>query len=43
MALCKNGFGVDRHLFGLYNLAKHKQQRLLNYEIPNIFTDPSYK
>lgn len=38
----KSGRGVDRHLFVLYNLAKHFQQRLPNYKIPDIFTDPAY-
>jgi len=39
---CKSGYGVDRHWYGLHNLAKHKRQRLPNYEIPAIFEDPSY-
>ena len=38
----KEGLGVDRHLFGLKQLAYHKQQRLPNYKIPAIFTDKSY-
>jgi carnitine O-acetyltransferase len=39
---CKNGRGVDRHLFGLRMLAKHQQQRIAGYHIPAIFLDPSY-
>jgi carnitine O-acetyltransferase len=39
----KEGFGVDRHLFGLKNLAYHKQQRLPNYSIPAIFQDTAYQ
>ena len=39
---CKNGLGVDRHLFGLRMLAKHQQQRIAGYNIPAIFLDPSY-
>eukprot|EP01116_Phalansterium_solitarium_P000730 TRINITY_DN10583_c0_g1_i1.p2 TRINITY_DN10583_c0_g1~~TRINITY_DN10583_c0_g1_i1.p2 ORF type:complete len:644 (-),score=241.54 TRINITY_DN10583_c0_g1_i1:254-2128(-) len=38
----KEGQGVDRHLFGLRNLALHKQQRLARYEFPSIFVDPAY-
>jgi len=38
----KEGLGVDRHWFGLKNLAYHKQQRLPNYKVPAIFTDKSY-
>jgi carnitine O-acetyltransferase len=38
----KEGFGVDRHLFGLKNLAYHKQQRLPGYTIPAIFKDKAY-
>lgn len=34
---CKNGKGVDRHLYGLYNLARHNQQKLPKYEFPQIF------
>jgi len=39
---CKNGMGVDRHLFGLRNLAIHQRERIANYRIPSIFSDPSY-
>lgn len=38
----KSGNGVDRHLLGLQQLSRHKQLRLPQYEIPNIFLDPSY-
>jgi len=40
--LAKEGNAVDRHLFGLHNLAKHKRQRLFGYELPKLFTDSSY-
>jgi len=39
----KEGFGVDRHLFGLKNLAYHKQQRLPGYTIPALFQDKAYR
>jgi len=44
MNLCKMGRGVDRHLYGLCNLAKHKQHRLpsLHYKFPAIFSDPAF-
>jgi carnitine O-acetyltransferase len=38
----KNGKGVDRHLFGLKQLAIQKRQRIIDYELPSFFTDPSY-
>lgn len=37
MIACKNGNGVDRHLYGLKTLAIENQ-----IELPEIFTDPSY-
>lgn len=40
--LAKNGYGVDRHLFALRNLAIQKQQRLPRYTMPSLFTDPTY-
>lgn len=42
MNLCKTGRGVDRHWYGLLNLARHKLQRLPNYKIPSMFNDESY-
>ena len=38
----KNGRGVDRHLFGLKQLAIQKRARILDYELPAFFEDPSY-
>ena len=35
----KSGSGVDRHLFALKWLAKHRQQRLPNFEFPEFFRD----
>eukprot|EP01094_Clydonella_sp_ATCC50884_P029175 TRINITY_DN9049_c0_g1_i1.p1 TRINITY_DN9049_c0_g1~~TRINITY_DN9049_c0_g1_i1.p1 ORF type:complete len:624 (+),score=199.99 TRINITY_DN9049_c0_g1_i1:274-2145(+) len=34
--------GVDRHLFVLHQLAKHRQQRFMDEEIPELFTDPAF-
>jgi carnitine O-acetyltransferase len=42
MNLCKNARGVDRHWYGLLNLARHKQQRLPKYQLPMMFRDPRY-
>ncbi len=38
----KAGNGVNRHLFGLAQLAKQKRQRLPGYAIPEVFTDVAY-
>jgi len=38
----RDGKGVDRHLFVLFQLAKQQQARLPNHKIPELFTDPSY-
>jgi hypothetical protein len=38
-----SGYGVDRHLYGLYNLAKHKVQKFPRYTIPTIFQDSTYR
>lgn len=40
--LAKTGKGVDRHLYGMFWLAKHRRQKFPNYEIPEIFTDRAY-
>jgi hypothetical protein len=40
--LAKQGFGVDRHLYGLYNLALAKRRRLSNYEMPRFFDDDAF-
>lgn len=37
--LAKSGQGVDRHLYGLNQLAKQRQVRLPGYSIPEIFQD----
>jgi carnitine O-acetyltransferase len=42
VALCKTGEGVDRHLYGMQNLAKQLEQRLPNYSIPDIYTDVAW-
>ena len=38
----KSGFGVDRHLFGLYSLAKQEKEDNADFKIPSIFTSPYY-
>eukprot|EP01130_Rhizamoeba_saxonica_P014700 TRINITY_DN643_c0_g1_i4.p1 TRINITY_DN643_c0_g1~~TRINITY_DN643_c0_g1_i4.p1 ORF type:complete len:713 (+),score=145.76 TRINITY_DN643_c0_g1_i4:39-2141(+) len=38
----KQGMGIDRHLFGLYSLSLHQQQKFGGYQIPEIFLDPAY-
>lgn len=42
MQQCKNGLGVDRHLFGLFNLARFNQQSLSGYAFPALFEDEAY-
>jgi len=39
VALAKEGQGVDRHLYGLFNLAKQLQSRVAGYQMPELFTD----
>merc|ERR1711862_488169 len=36
--LAKNGQGADRHLFGLYCLAKQEKELNPDFQIPSIFT-----
>lgn len=38
----KNGKGVDRHLFGLKNLAYQEKEKHDEFRIPKIFTSPYY-
>jgi len=38
----KNGFGVDRHLFGLNCLATIEKEANPDFQIPAIFTSPYY-
>lgn len=38
----KEGRGVDRHLFGLKQVALQKRQRVADYEIPAFFEDPAF-
>jgi len=38
----KKGEGVDRHMLGMQQLARHRQLRLPLYEIPAVFQDPAY-
>jgi len=38
----KSGRGVDRHLYGMYHLARQMQMRLPGYHLPKIYTDKSY-
>lgn len=39
---CKVANGVDRHLWGMYNMAIQKRDKIAFYDIPEIFTDPSF-
>lgn len=36
-ALCKEGKGIDRHLFVLNHLARQKMQRVYGYRVPEFF------
>eukprot|EP01080_Neovahlkampfia_damariscottae_P000268 gene268-6683_t len=38
----KNGSGVDRHLYGMQQLAKHNIQKYSNYNMPELYTDKAY-
>ena len=38
----KNGQACDRHLFGLYNIAKQEKEKHPDFHIPPIFTSPNY-
>jgi len=38
----RQGIGCERHLYGLYYLAKHRQQRLPGSRVPRLFSDPVY-
>eukprot|EP00013_Stygamoeba_regulata_P012864 CAMPEP_0177675616 /NCGR_PEP_ID=MMETSP0447-20121125/27303_1 /TAXON_ID=0 /ORGANISM="Stygamoeba regulata, Strain BSH-02190019" /LENGTH=504 /DNA_ID=CAMNT_0019184029 /DNA_START=928 /DNA_END=2438 /DNA_ORIENTATION=- len=40
---CKNGQGIDRHLWVLKNLANFKQKRILDYRMEPFFEDPVYQ
>jgi len=39
VSFAKEGQGVDRHLYGLFNLAKQIQQRVAGFQMPEIFAD----
>jgi len=39
---CQKGIGVDRHLWALYRLSLHRQQRLNNYTPPALFSHESF-
>ncbi len=41
---CKNGHGLDRHLYGMLWLAKQRQQRVGNHawEIPALYRDKGW-
>lgn len=40
---CQRGAGIDRHLYAMKMLAAHEHQRNPDFEVPNLFTDKSYK
>jgi carnitine O-acetyltransferase len=38
----KQGHGVDRHVWSLYQVALAKRRRLSGYDVPAFFTDPAF-
>eukprot|EP01096_Ripella_sp_DP13-Kostka_P003398 TRINITY_DN1501_c0_g1_i1.p1 TRINITY_DN1501_c0_g1~~TRINITY_DN1501_c0_g1_i1.p1 ORF type:complete len:678 (+),score=310.96 TRINITY_DN1501_c0_g1_i1:137-2035(+) len=42
MNLCKVARGVDRHLWGMQQLALQKRDRVAFYEVPDIYLDSSF-
>lgn len=40
---CQVGNGVDRHLWGMLQLANHRRQHWVNYSIPRIYSLPGWK
>jgi len=44
MSLCKEGQGVDRHLYGMLNIARWKLQSMpsLAFNFPALFKDPAF-
>eukprot|EP00013_Stygamoeba_regulata_P028141 CAMPEP_0177648390 /NCGR_PEP_ID=MMETSP0447-20121125/10801_1 /TAXON_ID=0 /ORGANISM="Stygamoeba regulata, Strain BSH-02190019" /LENGTH=635 /DNA_ID=CAMNT_0019151025 /DNA_START=8 /DNA_END=1915 /DNA_ORIENTATION=- len=41
MRQCKDGMGVDRHLYVLGWLARQREQRRAGYRMPRLFEDPA--
>lgn len=39
----QQGNGVDRHLWGMLQLAAHRRQHLSNYKIPRLYSLPAWK
>lgn len=39
---CQQGNGVDRHLWGMQQLAIHRRQHLSNYKIPRLYSLPAW-
>jgi carnitine O-acetyltransferase len=40
---CQQGNGVDRHLWGMLQLANHRRQHVANYQIPKLYSLPAWK
>lgn len=40
---CQQGNGVDRHLWGMLQLATVRRQHLVNFKIPRIYSLPAWK
>lgn len=40
---CQAGNGVDRHLWGMQQLAIHRRQHLVNFKIPRLYNLPAWK
>jgi carnitine O-acetyltransferase len=38
----KVGHGIDRHLYGMHQLAKHNVQKYTNYSVPQLYSDKAY-
>jgi carnitine O-acetyltransferase len=40
---CQSGAGVDRHLWGMLQLAIHRRQHVPNYSLPALYSLPGWK
>lgn len=40
---CQQGAGVDRHLWGMQQLAQQRRQIVANYQIPRLYSLPAWK
>jgi len=39
---CQLGNGVDRHLWGMLQLANHRRQHVANYKVPQLYSLPAW-